>query len=82
MQNMIVDNEDSQLTDWANEDAARPSHGVATAPVQMGIPRGDAERVQAFATMRQQEAHSRLQHDIIEELWARRVAHWYRLYFL
>ena len=65
---MIVENEVPELTDQANENGVGPSHGVATAPVRMGIPNDDAERVQAFATMRQQEARIRLQRDIVEEL--------------
>ena len=44
-------------------------------PPRMRIPRRDAKRVQAFANMRQQETHIRPQRDIIEELWARRIAH-------
>ena len=27
-----------QLTNWANEDEASPSHGVATPNVRMGVP--------------------------------------------
>ncbi|XP_047965076.1 uncharacterized protein LOC125209520 [Salvia hispanica] len=76
MHKMIVENEGPTLTDCANDDvdAADPSHGVATANVHMGIPHGDANRVCAFADIRQQEAHIRLQKDIIEELWTRRGA--------
>ena len=51
---------------------AGPSHGVATANVRMGIPHGEADRVPAFADMRQTQAHVRLQNDIVEELWTRR----------
>ncbi|XP_047949520.1 uncharacterized protein LOC125195413 [Salvia hispanica] len=48
-----------QLTNWANEDAdaAGPSHSMATANVRMRIPHGDADRVRAFADLRQQETH-------------------------
>ena len=48
-----------------------PRHGVATANVRMGIPHGEADRVRAFADMRQTQAHIRLQNDIVEELWTR-----------
>ncbi|XP_047979149.1 uncharacterized protein LOC125221063 [Salvia hispanica] len=66
MHNMIVENEGPELTDWANEDAdvVGPSHGMVTANVRMGIPHVDVDRVRAFADLRQQEAHIRLQKDI------------------
>ncbi|XP_047948770.1 uncharacterized protein LOC125194555 [Salvia hispanica] len=74
MHNMIVENEAAELTQWTNEDdtGAGPSHGVATANVNMGVPHGEVERMRAFTDMRQTNAHVRLQHDIIEEVWTRR----------
>ena len=75
MHNMIVEDEDPALTDWTNDvDVVGPSHGVATANVRMGIPHGEADRVHAFANMRQRQAHIKLQNDIIEELWTQRGA--------
>ncbi|XP_047965329.1 uncharacterized protein LOC125209791 [Salvia hispanica] len=49
-----------------------PSHGVASANVNMGVPHGKVEWLRAFADMRQRDAHIRLQKDIIEEVWTRR----------
>ncbi|XP_047942769.1 uncharacterized protein LOC125189545 [Salvia hispanica] len=65
MHNMIVTDEGATLTDWASDDddGAGPSHGV---------PQEGADRVRAFADMRQRQAHIRLQNDLIEELWLRR----------
>ena len=71
MHNMIVEDEGPALTEWADDDGAGPSHGVATSSARMGIPQEGLDRVRAFADMRQQQAHIRLQNDIIEELWLR-----------
>ena len=73
MHNMIVEQEGEELTDWIYEDvdAAGPSHDVATANVRMEISYEDTNRVRAFVDMCQQEAHIRLQKDLMEELWAR-----------
>ena len=57
MHNMIVEQEGLELTNWTNDDAVGPSHGVATASVRMGIPHDYVGRLQAHADMRQQEAH-------------------------
>ncbi|XP_047949981.1 uncharacterized protein LOC125195788 [Salvia hispanica] len=61
---------------WTSEDdtGVGPSHGVATANVNMGVPHGEVERLRAFAYMRQRNAHIRLQEDIIEEVWTRKGA--------
>ncbi|XP_047983791.1 uncharacterized protein LOC125224432 [Salvia hispanica] len=74
MHNMIVENEEPELTQWTNEDAmgAGPSHGVANTNVRMGVPHGEADWIRTFADMRQTQAHIQLQNDIVEELWARR----------
>ncbi|XP_047964926.1 uncharacterized protein LOC125209371 [Salvia hispanica] len=75
MHSVIVEQEGPELTDWTNEDdAAEPSHDVATASVRMGVPHDEAGRLQAHADMRQQDAHIQLQKDLIEELWTRRGA--------
>ncbi|XP_047978933.1 uncharacterized protein LOC125220842 [Salvia hispanica] len=74
LHNMIVKSEGDELTQWTNEDytGAGPSHGVASANVNMGVPHGEVERLRAFADMRQRDAYIRLQEDIIEEVWTRR----------
>ena len=74
MHNMIVEDEGAALTDWASDDddGAGPSHCVATPSGRMGVPHEGADRVRAFADMRQRQAHIRLQNDLIEELWLRR----------
>ena len=76
MHNMLVEDEGVQLTSWANDDAdaAGPSHDMATPNVQKGVPHDEIDRLQAHAYMRQVDAHIQLQKDIIEELWARRIA--------
>ena len=50
MHKMIVENEAAELTQWTNEDdmGAGPSHSVATANVNMGVPHGEVERMRAF----------------------------------
>ncbi|XP_047964850.1 uncharacterized protein LOC125209289 [Salvia hispanica] len=62
---------------WTSEDdtGAGPSHGVAPANVNMGVPHGEVERLRAFADMRQRNAHIRLQEDIIEKVCTRRGGH-------
>ncbi|XP_047962012.1 uncharacterized protein LOC125206833 [Salvia hispanica] len=74
MHNMIVEYEGPTLTDWFSDDddGAGPSHGVATPSGRMGVPHEGADRVRAYADMRQRPAHIRLQNDLIEELWLRR----------
>ncbi|XP_047948793.1 uncharacterized protein LOC125194574 [Salvia hispanica] len=57
---------------WAPEDGASSSHGVASAPIQMGVPRSNEYLIQRFADIRRSTAHDQLQVDLIEEVWARR----------
>ena len=59
MHNMIVEDEDVQLTNWANDDTdtAGPSHRMATPNVRRGVPHDEADRLQAHADMRQVNAH-------------------------
>ena len=71
---MIVEDEGVQLTSWANDNEAGPSHRTATPNVRRGVPLDEAGRLKEFADMRQVDAHIQLQKDIIEELWARRIA--------
>ncbi|XP_047941053.1 uncharacterized protein LOC125188315 [Salvia hispanica] len=39
MHNMIVEDDGPALTEWADDDGAGPSHGVATSSARMGVPR-------------------------------------------
>ncbi|KAL1546107.1 hypothetical protein AAHA92_22755 [Salvia divinorum] len=73
MHNMIVEDEGAGVANWVDEDAAGSSHGVASDPVEQGVPHGEAQRLRTFVTTRQEEAHLRLQHDMIEEIWAHRT---------
>ncbi|XP_047965097.1 uncharacterized protein LOC125209539 [Salvia hispanica] len=57
---------------WAPEDGASTSHGVASAPIQMGVPRSNEYLIQCFADIRRSTTHDQLQVDLIEEVWARR----------
>ena len=57
---------------WAPEEGASTSHGVATSPLQMGVPRSDAYLIQRFADMRRETSHTTLQADMVEEVWNRR----------
>ncbi|XP_047964849.1 uncharacterized protein LOC125209288 [Salvia hispanica] len=57
---------------WASEDGASTSHGVASTPIQMGVPRSNEYLIQRFADIRRSTAHDQLQVDLIEEVWARR----------
>ncbi|XP_047949577.1 uncharacterized protein LOC125195473 [Salvia hispanica] len=54
LHNMIVESEGDELTQWTNEDdtGVGPSHVVASANVNMGVPHGEVERLRAFADMR------------------------------
>lgn len=72
MHNMIVENEGAELTDLAVEDVVGPSHGWPQPMYEWDTPRR-RQRVLKFADMRQQEAHMRLQQDIIEEICAHRI---------
>ena len=74
LHNMIVEDEGVQLTSWVSDDEAGPSHGTATPSVRRGVPLDEVGRLKEFANMRQVDAHIQLQKDIIEELWARRIA--------
>ncbi|XP_047964746.1 uncharacterized protein LOC125209178 [Salvia hispanica] len=57
---------------WAPEDGASTSHGVASAPIQMGVPRSNEYLIQRFDDIRRTTSHDQLQVDLIEEIWARR----------
>ncbi|XP_047953914.1 uncharacterized protein LOC125200276 [Salvia hispanica] len=72
MHNMIIDDEHEGVLDVTNDPSvASSSHGVSTESARQGVPHNEHERFQAFMDIHQKEAHQALQHDIIEELWAR-----------
>ena len=68
MHNMIVEDEGVQLTSWANDGEAGPSHGTATPSVRHRVPLDEVGRLQVYADMLQVDAHIQLQKDLIEEL--------------
>ncbi|XP_047944804.1 uncharacterized protein LOC125191317 [Salvia hispanica] len=72
LHNMIIEDEGFAAERWAPEDGASTSHGVASAPIQMGVPRSNEYLIQRFADIRRSTAHDQLQVDLIEEIWARR----------
>ncbi|XP_047937971.1 uncharacterized protein LOC125185484 [Salvia hispanica] len=72
LHNMIIEDEGFAAERWAPEDGASTSHGVASAPIQMGVPRSDEYLIQRFVDIRRSIAHDHLQVDLIEEIWARR----------
>ncbi|XP_047948775.1 uncharacterized protein LOC125194560 [Salvia hispanica] len=72
LHNMIIEDEGYSAENWAPEEGASTSHGVATAPLQMGVPRSDAYLIQRFADMRRETSHTTLQADMVEEVWNRR----------
>ncbi|XP_047943228.1 uncharacterized protein LOC125190074 [Salvia hispanica] len=72
LHNMIIEDEGFAAERWAPEDGASTSHGVASAPIQMGVPRSNEYLIQRFADIRRSTAHDQLQVDLIEEVWARR----------
>ncbi|XP_047973529.1 uncharacterized protein LOC125215979 [Salvia hispanica] len=72
LHNMIIDDEGYSAENWASEDGASTSHGIAIAPLQMGVPRSNAYLIQRFADMRRETSHTTLQADLVEEVWNRR----------
>ncbi|XP_047961995.1 uncharacterized protein LOC125206816 [Salvia hispanica] len=72
LHNMIIEDEGFATERWAPEDGASTSHGVAFAPIQMGVPRSNEYLIQRFADIRKSTTHDQLQVDLIEEVWARR----------
>ncbi|XP_047965379.1 uncharacterized protein LOC125209843 [Salvia hispanica] len=72
LHNMIIEDEGFAAERWAPEDGASTSHGVASAPIQMGVPRSNEYLIQRFADIRRSTTHDQLQVDLIEEVWARR----------
>ncbi|XP_047950790.1 uncharacterized protein LOC125196340 [Salvia hispanica] len=72
LHNMIIDDEGYSAEYWAPEEGASTSHGIATAPLQMGVPRSNAYLIQRFADMQRETSHTTLQADMVEEVWNRR----------
>ncbi|XP_047942804.1 uncharacterized protein LOC125189584 [Salvia hispanica] len=72
LHNMIIEDEGFAAERWAPEDGASTSHGVATAPIQMGVPHSNEYLIQRLADIRMSTSHDQLQVDLIEEVWARR----------
>ncbi|XP_047942887.1 uncharacterized protein LOC125189678 [Salvia hispanica] len=68
LHNMIIEDEGFVAERWAPE----ASHSVASAPIQMGVPRSNKYLIQRFADIRRSTAHDQLQVDLIEKVWARR----------
>ncbi|XP_047942806.1 uncharacterized protein LOC125189586 [Salvia hispanica] len=67
LHNMIIEDEGFAAERWAPEDGASTSHGVASAPIQMGVPRSNEYLIQRFADIRRSTSHDQLQVDLIEE---------------
>ena len=61
---MIIDDEGSVAERWTSNDGASLSHGVATAPLQMDVPRNNEYLLQAFTDMRKETRHNQLQTDL------------------
>ncbi|XP_042005666.1 uncharacterized protein LOC121754355 [Salvia splendens] len=57
---------------WAPEDGASTSQGVASGPIQMGVPRSNEYLLQRLTDMCRSTAHTQLHVDLIEDVWARR----------
>ncbi|XP_047942925.1 protein ALP1-like [Salvia hispanica] len=60
LHNMIIEDEGFAAERWAPEDGASTSHGVASAPIQMGVPRSNEYLIQRFADIRRSTAHLQL----------------------
>ena len=72
LHNMIIEDEGFAAERWTPEDGVSTSHSVASAPIQMGVPRSNEYLIQRFADIRRSTTHDQLQVDLIEEVWARR----------
>ncbi|XP_047961970.1 protein ALP1-like [Salvia hispanica] len=72
MHNMIVEDEGDNATDWSDDPLVSASSSyTVTDPIVQGVP-PDVRNVMArSAAMRQEDQHTRLQADLIEEIWNR-----------
>ncbi|XP_047948069.1 uncharacterized protein LOC125194086 [Salvia hispanica] len=72
LHNMIIDYEGFAAERWAPKEGASTSHGIATAPLQIGVPRINVYLIQRFTNMRMETSHTTLHADLVEEVWNRR----------
>ncbi|XP_047947137.1 uncharacterized protein LOC125193396 [Salvia hispanica] len=70
MHNMIVEQERGHVTNWVDDEAGSSS-STATSPVTRGLPTGFGAVLQRQASMRNQQDHTQLMTDMIEEVWTR-----------
>ncbi|XP_047961460.1 uncharacterized protein LOC125206218 [Salvia hispanica] len=70
MHNMIVEQERGHVTNWVDDEAGSSS-STATSPVTRGLPTGFGAVLQRQASMRNQQDHTQLMTDMIEEVWNR-----------
>ncbi|XP_047949400.1 uncharacterized protein LOC125195267 [Salvia hispanica] len=70
MHNMIVEQERGHVTDWVDDEAGSSS-STATSSVTRGLPMSFGEVLQRQASMRNQQDHTQLMTDMIEEVWNR-----------
>ncbi|XP_047949251.1 uncharacterized protein LOC125195094 [Salvia hispanica] len=72
LHNMIIDDEGYSAERWTPDEGASTSHGIATAPLQMDVPRSNAYLIQRFTDMRRKTSHTTLEADLVEEVLNRR----------
>ncbi|XP_047961644.1 protein ALP1-like [Salvia hispanica] len=70
MHNIIAEQEVEHVTDLVDDEAG-PSSSTATPPVARGLSMGFGEVLQRQTSMRNQQHHTQLMTDIIEEVWNR-----------
>ncbi|XP_047943195.1 uncharacterized protein LOC125190037 [Salvia hispanica] len=70
MHNIIAEQERGHVTDWVDDEAGSSS-STATSPVTRGLPMGFGAVLQRQASMRNQQDHTQLMTDMIEEVWNR-----------
>ncbi|XP_047978691.1 uncharacterized protein LOC125220577 [Salvia hispanica] len=70
MHNMIVEQERGHVTNWVDDEAGSSS-STATLPVTRGLPTGFGVVLERQASMRNQQDHTQLMTDMIEEVWTR-----------
>ncbi|XP_047979092.1 uncharacterized protein LOC125221010 [Salvia hispanica] len=72
MHNMIVEYEEENVTFWSDNPLASTSSSyIVTDPPVQGVPPDVRNVMACSAAMRQEELHTRLQADLIEEIWNR-----------
>ncbi|XP_047965797.1 uncharacterized protein LOC125210284 [Salvia hispanica] len=68
LHNMMIDDEGSAAESWASDGGARSSHGVAIAPLQMGVPCSYEYLLQRFTDMSREIGHIQFHADLVEEI--------------